>query len=349
MPGRGLRIRRRHAGGIEKAEATGDMRMAALARVHLGRVFPRSTGRRSPRTARCRGAFHRYVGGGEQAALGSACSPRSTRWTRTPARRSTRHGPRQARTRDDAPSRSSPWTPSLASPHAGDHGPPPSSGRGRPAHGRRLPLHQRAGPGCRSSTPRLTRSRAPKLSPAGDLQRPPQPGELGAAFVQHDEGRAVRPSRSRSRRSVPGPAPRRAAGTTTPRPGRAAPPGRSPIVPMGIDFWANTSRPCAATPVSEREDQHVGPPGAAQAEHVAFGDRQRQHGDRRDRADRRHERGDIHVAGGSAGSRRRTRPKNMASTPNTLPYSDASPLAGALNSTMATPPNATSANTSATG
>ena len=39
----------------------------------------------------------------------------------------------------------------------------------------------------------------------------------------------------------------------------------------------------------------------------------------------------------------------MATNPNTLPRSDASPSGGALSSTIADPPNATSANTSARG
>jgi predicted ATPase/DNA-binding SARP family transcriptional activator len=56
---------------IEKAEATGDVRLAALTRVHLGRVL-RATGH----VARARAAleaaiaWHRAAGGGEQAALG---------------------------------------------------------------------------------------------------------------------------------------------------------------------------------------------------------------------------------------------------------------------------------------
>jgi predicted ATPase/DNA-binding SARP family transcriptional activator len=56
---------------IEKAEATGDVRLAALARVHLGRVL-RGLGR--PASARAAleeaAAWHRVAGGGEQAALG---------------------------------------------------------------------------------------------------------------------------------------------------------------------------------------------------------------------------------------------------------------------------------------
>jgi tetratricopeptide (TPR) repeat protein len=56
---------------IVKAEATGDVRMAALARVHLGRVL-----RAAGNVARAREvleetvAWHRAAGGGEQAALG---------------------------------------------------------------------------------------------------------------------------------------------------------------------------------------------------------------------------------------------------------------------------------------
>jgi len=56
---------------IDKAEATGDARMATLARVHLGRVL-RALGR--PESARAAletaAAWHRTAGGGEQAALG---------------------------------------------------------------------------------------------------------------------------------------------------------------------------------------------------------------------------------------------------------------------------------------
>jgi len=56
---------------IEKAEATGDVRMVALARVHLGRVL-RALGRNAPaRTAlETATAWHHAAGGGEQAALG---------------------------------------------------------------------------------------------------------------------------------------------------------------------------------------------------------------------------------------------------------------------------------------
>jgi tetratricopeptide (TPR) repeat protein len=56
---------------IEKAEATGDVRLAALARVHLGRVL-RALGQVAPARAALEAAtaWHRAAGGGEQAALG---------------------------------------------------------------------------------------------------------------------------------------------------------------------------------------------------------------------------------------------------------------------------------------
>jgi predicted ATPase/DNA-binding SARP family transcriptional activator len=56
---------------IEKAEATGDVRLAALARVHLGRVL-RATGQAAAARAELEAAtaWHRATGGGEQAALG---------------------------------------------------------------------------------------------------------------------------------------------------------------------------------------------------------------------------------------------------------------------------------------
>jgi predicted ATPase/DNA-binding SARP family transcriptional activator len=57
--------------GIAKAEATGDVRLAALGRVHLGRVL-RALGRTAEARAalEAAAAWHREAGGGEQAALG---------------------------------------------------------------------------------------------------------------------------------------------------------------------------------------------------------------------------------------------------------------------------------------
>jgi hypothetical protein len=57
--------------GIEKAEAIGDVRLVALARVHLGRVL-RALGQVAAARAALEAAatWHRAAGGGEQAALG---------------------------------------------------------------------------------------------------------------------------------------------------------------------------------------------------------------------------------------------------------------------------------------
>lgn len=56
---------------IDKAQATGDVRLAALARVHLGRVL-RAVGQvaRARAALEAASAWHRAAGGGEQAALG---------------------------------------------------------------------------------------------------------------------------------------------------------------------------------------------------------------------------------------------------------------------------------------
>ena len=57
--------------GIAKAEATGDVRLAALGRVHLGRIL-RALGRDADARAalEAAAAFHRAAGGGEQQVLG---------------------------------------------------------------------------------------------------------------------------------------------------------------------------------------------------------------------------------------------------------------------------------------
>jgi hypothetical protein len=56
---------------IAKAEATGDVRLAALGRVHLGRVLRGMGELARARTAlESAMAWHRQAGGGEQAALG---------------------------------------------------------------------------------------------------------------------------------------------------------------------------------------------------------------------------------------------------------------------------------------
>ena len=76
--------------GIAKAEATGDVRLAALGRVHLGRILralERSTEARAALEAAA--AFHRAAGGGEQQVLGDTPPRRarsrraSERWRRS--------------------------------------------------------------------------------------------------------------------------------------------------------------------------------------------------------------------------------------------------------------------------
>jgi hypothetical protein len=56
---------------VDKAEATGDVRLAALARVHLGRVLRALGQLESARVAlETAAAWHHVAGGGEQSALG---------------------------------------------------------------------------------------------------------------------------------------------------------------------------------------------------------------------------------------------------------------------------------------
>ena len=94
---------------IEKAEATGDVRMAALARVHLGRVL-RALGRDAAARAALEAAtaWHREAGGGEQAALGEcllaaldsdAAAARRAPRRRPPRRRRAGRGLRARRAR----------------------------------------------------------------------------------------------------------------------------------------------------------------------------------------------------------------------------------------------------------
>ena len=89
---------------IDKAEATGDVRLAALGRVHLGRVL-RALGRtRAARAAlEAAAAWHRAAGGGEQAALGECLLAALDAEDRVPARAAARRDPRRARRDDDAP------------------------------------------------------------------------------------------------------------------------------------------------------------------------------------------------------------------------------------------------------
>ena len=114
---------------IEKAEATGDVRLAALARVHLGRVL-RALGQptRARTALEAAAAWHRVGGGGEQAALGECLLAALDAADGVPGAEDRLTGDPRRRRRSTAtpPSRCSPSTRSPASPPT----PATSSGRG---------------------------------------------------------------------------------------------------------------------------------------------------------------------------------------------------------------------------
>ena len=125
---------------IEKAEATGDVRMVALARVHLGRVL-RALGRNAAARAalEAAAAWHRDAGGGEQAALGECLlaaldsdAPRAHRAPRRrpPRRRRAGRGLRARRARPPRGRRGNGGG-------AVRGGRPPNAGRGPLHHGAR--------------------------------------------------------------------------------------------------------------------------------------------------------------------------------------------------------------------
>ena len=140
---------------IEKAEATGDVRLAALARVHLGRVL-RALGRDRRRRAtalEAAAAWHRAAGGGEQAALGD-CLLAALDARRRPPRRDPRRGP----PRDDAPVEVFALD-ALA-----------RCRRGRPPDGGRGALHHRARPRRPGAdAPAMTEGRLAELTVALSL------------------------------------------------------------------------------------------------------------------------------------------------------------------------------------
>ena len=104
---------------IDKAQATGDVRLAALARVHLGRVL-RAIGQIAAARAALEAAtaWHREAGGGEQAALGECLLAAMDAADQRTRRRGTSRGhPRRGATsRTMRRSRCSPSTRSPASP-----------------------------------------------------------------------------------------------------------------------------------------------------------------------------------------------------------------------------------------
>ena len=148
--------------------------------------------------------------------------------------------------------------------------------------------------------------------------------------------------------TCPPPRSRRAAGTTTRTASAGCTTWAMPIVPIGIVFCANTISPLRGDPGEKRQDQHVGPAGAAHPEHVAVGDSQRQHRDGRDRTDRRHEGRDVHVPA-ELSRRHDVADQRTWRARRTRCPSDASPFGGALNSTSAEAAERDEANTSARG
>ena len=138
---------------IEKAEATGDVRLAALARVHLGRVL-RALGRtRAARAAlEAATAWHRAAGGGEQAALGECLLAAMDAADRVAGAEERLVAILDdARRDDDAPVEV--FALDALARIAADggrhrHGAGPLRG-GRSAHGGRLPLHHRPRPSRR--------------------------------------------------------------------------------------------------------------------------------------------------------------------------------------------------------
>ena len=168
---------------IDKAEATGDLRLAALARVHLGRVLRRA---RARATAHAPRSMPRARGTATPAAAnrprsGSVSSPQ---WTPTMAstRRATVASARSssdARAQRRCPRRS--LRPRRARAHRG--GRRRLRGSAHPARSRRRPvrcrvaLHHRTGPGRRALTDATVRGSRRSLRPQGRSRDPaPPPG-----------------------------------------------------------------------------------------------------------------------------------------------------------------------------
>ena len=233
---------------IDKAEATGDVRLAALARVHLGRVL------RGARTARAERArlWKRPArgtapsGGGEQAALGECLlaamdaadrgrrrrgASRRRSSTMPPASRATPHGRglRPRRPRPDRCVRRATIEPLTASVQSADRA------------------------GWLSVSHFITElDRADARSGQGAFLSEPPRGACRvrlAALVQHQESQQTARWRWRCRRSAAAQVARPAAGMTTRQRGRAGRPGKSRWSRSGSVFCANTISPWAATPV----------------------------------------------------------------------------------------------------
>ena len=256
VPGRRLRDRRGHAASsaIAKAEATGDVRLAALGRVHLGRVLralgpdrarrARRSRRPPPGTARPAAASRRRSA--------TACWRRSTRADGVAGARARLEALLDAARRDgDAP------VEVFALDALGR-----SDEADRRMAGRRA-LHHRARPDRRwcsttnASSPPMTIAMPDRLPVVDDLAE--------QQVRPHDRERRLRD---------------------------LGDPDRADLDRLLREH----EQPLRRDAAGEREDQREGPAGRAQPEHVAVGERERQHRHRRDRADRRHERRHVHLA-----------------------------------------------------
>ena len=245
---------------VEKAEATGDLRLAALARVHLGRVL-RALGEDAEARAALESAaaWHRAAGGGEQAALGECLLAAMD------AAQERLEAILEAAQRDGDAHVEVFALDALARIASGGRRRHPGTGAprdGGPADGRRLALHHAA------------RSRR--------------------ALVEHDEAEQARDHEGDAdhlavvdhlRQQQVGPHD-----------------GEGGLCHLGDPDRADLDRllredhqPLGGHAAGEREDEHVRPSAAAEPGDVAVRDRQREHGHGRDRADRRHEDGDVHL------------------------------------------------------
>ena len=235
---------------IDKAEATGDVRLAALARVHLGRVL-RALGDLAAGAGRARSCGKRGTATPAAASRprsASACWPPSTPRTMSPAPRAP---PKRSSTTPGAtatpPSRSSPSTRWLASQQraatptrhatccdAADRRMVAASHFITERRPGRRPLGQADRLNPRPARPDFAgpasrRAAAPRSCRTRKASRPP----MAIAMPSTCRSRSVSPSNRNDQTTA------RAGWTTC----------AIPMVPIWIVLCANTNSPCAATPV----------------------------------------------------------------------------------------------------
>ena len=290
---------------IEKAEATGDVRMAALARVHLGRVLRAlGEGARARTALETATAWHRAAGGGEQAALGECLLAAMDAEERVDGAEERLVAILDEARQNDAAHVEVFALDALAriAVEAGDRATARRPlRRSRSTHGSGLPLHHRARPHRRhlGAADRLRTAPAQTVAPgpsaasvisaASSLWR----ARLPRSFITMNASRPVTtmamPANCHPRSSSPS---NRNAHTTA---SAGCATWAMPIVPIGIDFCAYTISPWAATPVRKvSRSMYVHPvPLMPNTSPLAIASGSTV--DRGDRTDRRHERRDIHV------------------------------------------------------